>query len=207
MAPPAAASAAAPAAPTSEEGETKAEDAEMEGGESQEEEKAKEKKPRAPRAKKAEAPVSAPVEGERSSRVRKATQVYVPPSPAKKSEEDFVIEEGPGTALGEIENIKHNLDKTQAIEAEVKLLFHCCFPHQRGGAAKGVVKKHIRAFSGYVPSAAKELGVRELKTRAQIAFGRARSLLYSHAFRLSVLCCRKLHLANWRNTIILLSRL
>lgn len=87
-------------------------------------------------------------------RERKTTSVYVPPSPIKRVEQEFIIEAGKGVELGSIENIRRRLDATNAQSDEVKACFFACFPHMKGGHTKLVIKKHIRAFSGYSDVAA-----------------------------------------------------
>lgn len=123
-----------------------------------------------------------------------AVQHFAPES-IKKEEIEFIVEEGPGTKLGEIENIKRKMDATNAQDtcsntctlgqqrdsighsarcckvassltvpfasvclcAALKCLFAACFPEQKGGNTKLVIKKHIREFSGYPKANASDL--------------------------------------------------
>ena len=115
------------------------------------------KKKAAPRAKKEKAadedaasssPAAAPaspagVSAGTSSRgrERKVTSHFEPSAMKKKSDEELVIEEGPGTALGDIENVKRRMEAVNAMEVEMKALFHACFPNAKTGSQKGVIKK------------------------------------------------------------------
>lgn len=135
-----------------------------EGGEDEEDEseEKKEKTPRKPRAKKeaAATPAAAPASAGTSSRgrERKSVVAYVPQSPKfSQSDELLPVEAGPGTPLGEIENVKHRLDITHATDAEVKALFHAAYPNSKTGHTKKVVKANIRAFSGYPKAQADQL--------------------------------------------------
>lgn len=121
------------------------------------------KKARKPRVKAepaaaaaAAAPVSAGVS--QRGRERKQVQAFVPPTPTKEVEE-FVIEKGVGTPLGDIENVKRRMDTINAQDDTLKAAFHACFPNWkgRGGNTKDVIKKNLRAFSGYVKGQQSEL--------------------------------------------------
>lgn len=116
------------------------------------------------------------------------------PDSIKKEEIEFIVEEGPGSKLGDIENIKRKMDATNAQDTcqftharkgmdtesvrnssaillssflpcclmfvpspALKALFAACFPEQKGGNTKLVIKKHIREFSGYPKANAKDL--------------------------------------------------
>ena len=107
-------------------------------------------KPRKPKNPTVAAPPPEPASLGVSSRgrQRKSVQAYVPPSP-KKFEEEFIVEPGEGTELGEIENVRRHIDGINSVADEMKVAFHACYPHMKTGSTKNVIKRNIRAFSGY----------------------------------------------------------
>jgi hypothetical protein len=146
------------------EGAAESEEAE----EAEEAEAAPKKKGRKPRASAAAddagsaaaAAAAAPSTGvSQRGRERKAVQSFVPPTPTKLAKEEFVIEDGQGTPLGDIENIKRRMDTINAQDDILKACFLACYPtwKGRGGNTKDVIKKNLRAFSGYVKGQEKEL--------------------------------------------------
>jgi hypothetical protein len=151
-----------PAASAAASAEDQGDEGEEEEDAPEEESKAEKKQatPRKPREKKEAKPAAAPVSAGTSSRgrERKSVQAYAPESPKHfSSDEILTVEEGPGTQLAEIENVKHRMDITHATEPEMKAMFHACFPHAKTGHTKKVVKANIRAFSGYPTAEADEL--------------------------------------------------
>jgi len=72
------------------------------------------------------------------------------------------VEEGEGTELGEIENVKRRLDSLHAVDETCKVAFMACFPTVKGlghgGNTKTEIKKNLRKFSGYVKGTKKECG-------------------------------------------------
>jgi hypothetical protein len=120
-----------------------AEGADAEAEEDEEAEAAPKKKGRKPRASAAAedagsaaaaaAAAAAPSTGvSQRGRERKAVQSFVPPTPTKLAKEEFVIEDGQGTPLGDIENIKRRMDTINAQDDILKACFLACYPTWKG---------------------------------------------------------------------------
>ena len=80
-----------------------------------------------------------------SKRERVAVAAFVPPP--EKDKEEFVVPEGAGDKLGDIENIVFKIGKHNAASEELKQLHRACFG--RAGS-KNEIKKNLREFSGFV---------------------------------------------------------
>lgn len=87
--------------------------------------------------------LDAPLVQEGKRQRKKTVEVYSVPTPEKKKEE-FKVEAGPGTELGEIPNVKTQLESHKG--ADLKDVHQLLFG--KLGKEKEV-KRHIRAFSGF----------------------------------------------------------
>lgn len=85
----------------------------------------------------------------RSSRERKQVEQFVPEMTTKE-DKPFVVPEGKGTPLGDIENVRRRMDATKAVESHIKRLHSLCFPGQKGN--KNNLKSHLRQFKGFDPN-------------------------------------------------------
>ena len=96
--------------------------------------------------------MSAVVEG-REKREKKVVEAF---TYEEKEKAEFVIPEGDGEKLGEIENVKVKMDKLNAAGEELKAMHRMCFGRP---GQKTMIKKNLREFSGL------KLSEEELKRR------------------------------------------